>query len=61
MSDSTIWPVTVAEEKTGLTRDELLGNWGVQVLTRRFADGSAEEALLIPDYLTRPPELVDAP
>ena len=55
--DATIWPVRVAEERTGLTRDQLVGNWGVQTLTRRFADGSSEEAILVPNYLTHPPEL----
>jgi hypothetical protein len=50
----SFWPVAVAEEKSGYTRDELLTAQGVEALIRRYADGTSEEALLVPHYLTDP-------
>jgi hypothetical protein len=50
----SFWPVAVAEEKSGYTRDELLTAHGVEALVRKYADGSSEEVLLMPRWLTDP-------
>lgn len=51
----SFWPVAVAEEKSGYTREELLTAPGVEEFIRRYPDGSSEHVLVLPRWLTDTP------
>ena len=55
LADAVILPAAVAVERTGIPLDKLLEVWNVQTLTRRYPDGSEEQAVRVPTSLLDTP------
>jgi hypothetical protein len=58
-NDSTVLPIEVACERSGLSEAELLGHWHVQTFKRILPEREPEIAVVVPNYLVTTPARVN--